>query len=185
MTTPLEPTRQFFNLGLSIIMKDHIKITFGDGSYLQVRPDQIYSLKKEEYDILVIRGDAMLQTSAPGSWCGIKDLQIQLVPYGPPEEESTPSEGQPLSSGAEKFSILAKFKEIFSNEPKFTLLPSNRGYIIPEWWSKMPILFARPGYVGTDSSRHRRMLESGYWPIEKFDRIKTLKLDRKITIVTD
>lgn len=187
MTTPLlafsakgaKPARQFFTLGLSI-MKDHVKITFGDGSYLQMRPDHIYSRQEEEYDILVIRGDAMLQTSTPGSWCGIKDLQMQLVPYGPPEEVTTPG------SPEETTSMLSKIKQCLgSNKTKFTLLPSNRGYIIPEWWSKIPILFERPGYVGTDSSKHRRMLESTYWPVEKFDRIKTMKLDRDVTMVTD
>ena len=172
-----EPVGQF-NLGLSIVMKDHIKITFGDGSYLQIRPEHIYPLTEEGYDVIVIQGDAMLQTSTPGSWCGFKDLKIRLVPYGPPKE-NTPEE-KPESS-----SVLTKFKEIFAKEPKFTLLPSTRRYNIPEWWSKIPTLSEEPGYARTDSSRHQRLLETLQWPIENFDYVKTLRINRDVTMITE
>lgn len=167
-----------FNLELSVVMQDNIKITFGDGSWIQIRPENIYPITKEGNDVLIIQGDGMFQTPTPSSWCGIKDLKLRLVSYGPPKEPS--DEKQKVVEP----SILTKIKKMFDGEPKFALLPSNRRYIIPQWWSKIPTLTEEHGFARVDSSLHRNLLENVYWPIENFNQVKTLKLVRMVTMNT-
>lgn len=125
----------------------------------------------------IIRGEAYFQ-SALKNWCGFLDLQIRLVPYGPPESSEV------VKETPKEETIFSKFKSFFMNfnsseEPK--LIPSTHRYPVPGWWVKVPE-FTHKGLVHVSPDRHRSLLEGRLWPIKDFDRIETLRLSRVVTI---
>lgn len=150
--------------------KDGIIMSFGDGSFLSINPSKIYPSKEKDIDVMNIEGECMFQASVPSSWCGFPNLKIKIVSYGPPKREP---EKPPTS--------WTNLKNFFGSDPEI-LCPSNLRFGIPEFWSELPVLKVYSWGKKTDSSRHKSVLENTYWPIEDFEKIKAMKLDRKIVV---